>query len=101
MMSRRLVNTTSGISANGIPNERITWLSTSVRVGLSPSAITTNAGTIVARRRTQSGICQPVNPCMMIWPESVPTAELERPEKTSASAKIVAAAAPRIGVSVW
>ena len=59
------------------------------------------AGTIVTRRRTTIGIWRPMNPCMMTWPASVPTAELERPEKRSASAKIVLAAAPRIGASVW
>ena len=34
--SRRLVNMTSGMSANGIPNESTTWLMTSVRDGSTP-----------------------------------------------------------------
>ena len=36
MTSRRLVNMTSGMSANGIPNESTTWLITSVRDGSTP-----------------------------------------------------------------
>ena len=64
MMSRRLVNITSGISANGIPKERMTWLITSVRDGSSPIAITTNAGIIVTKRRTNSGIRRWMKPCM-------------------------------------
>ena len=52
MISRLLVNITSGISANGMPNESTTWLITSVRSGSKPIAITTNAGIIVTIRRT-------------------------------------------------
>ena len=44
------------------------------------------------RRRT--------NPCITTWPESVPTADDDRPEPSSAIAKNVAATGPRIGSSV-
>ncbi len=52
MIERFDVKTTSGTSANGIPNESTTCESTSVRDGLTPIAITTNAGIIVTSRRT-------------------------------------------------
>ena len=73
---------------------------TSVRDGSTPIAITTNAGTIVTSRRTVTGICRRMKPCITTWPESVPTAELERPEAISASAKSALEALPRIGCSV-
>ena len=94
------MNQTSGISANGIPNESTTWLSTNVRVGLRPIAATISAGSIVTSRRTKIGICRLMNPCITTWPESVPTVELESPEASSASAKSVLEALPRIGSSV-
>ena len=42
----------SGTSANGMPNDSTTWLSTSARVGSSPIASTMSAGAIVTRRRS-------------------------------------------------
>src|SRR5581483_5161229 len=54
--SRLLVNTTSGTSANGIPNERITWLKTSVREGSAPATTAAKAGAIVTSRRSAIGI---------------------------------------------
>src|SRR5919197_1511177 len=87
MTSRRLVKRTSGMSANGIPKESTTWLITSVRDGSTPIPTTMSAGSIVTRRRTATGICRRMKPCMTTWPESVPTVELERPDASSASAK--------------
>ncbi len=59
-----LVKITSGISANGIPKERTTWLNTSVREGSTPMAITISAGSIVTARRTKRGIFQLTKPCI-------------------------------------
>ena len=50
-----------------------------MRDGSTPIAITTNAGIIVTSRRTVTGIWRRMNPCITTWPDSVPTAELERP----------------------
>ena len=100
MMSRRAVKMTSGTSANGIPNESTTCEMTSVRDGSIPIAITTNAGSIVTSRRTASGIWRLMKPCITTWPESVPTAELDRPDASSASANNTLDAPPRIGSSV-
>ena len=100
MIVRRLVKNSSGISANGIPKERTTWLSTSVRDGLAPTAMMMNAGSMVTSRRTASGTCRRRKPCITTWPESVPTAELDRPDASSASAKIALAAPPSSGTSV-
>ena len=41
-----------------------------------------------------------MKPCITTWPESVPTAELERPDASSASANSALDAPPRIGWSV-
>ena len=78
-----------------------TWLSTSAFVGSTPIATTTKAGTTVTSRRSHSGIEKPTKPCMMICPAMVPTAELDRPEASSATRKKPAAAEPSSGVSVW
>ena len=56
MMSRRRVSSRSGTSANGMPNDSTTWLSTSASVGFTPIARTTSAGSIVTRRRRTIGI---------------------------------------------
>src|SRR5439155_1242917 len=98
--SRRAVKTTSGIKAKGMPNESTTCERTSVRDGSIPRAITTKAGIIVTRRRTVTGIWRWMNPCITTCPDSVPTAELESPEATSARAKSALDALPRIGSSV-
>ena len=66
--SRRLVRSTSGTSANGIPNDRTTWLSTSASVALTPSARTTSAGIIVTARRTHIRILTPMKPAITTWP---------------------------------
>ena len=68
-----------------------------MRDGSIPIAITTNAGTIVTTRRTIRGICRLMKPCMTTWPESVPTAELDSPDASSASANSALDAPPRIG----
>ena len=73
---------------------------TSVRDGSTPIPITTNAGSIVTARRTKIGIRRRTNPCITTWPDSVPTAELDSPEKRSASAKSALEAPPTIGASV-
>src|SRR5439155_16059050 len=94
MTSRREVSMTSGISANGIPNERTTWLRTSALVGLTPIASTTSAGSIVMTRRTISGMRRLTKPAMTIWPAYVPTLEDEDPEASSATANASAAPPP-------
>src|SRR5262249_58999528 len=65
-VSRRLTNSpisersrvkrTSGINANGIPNERTTWLITSPEEALTPRAMMIRAGAIVIARRRESGM---------------------------------------------
>ena len=57
-------NSRSGISANGIPNESATWLSTSARDGSMPTAMITSAGAIVIARRRKSGILRRMKPCI-------------------------------------
>ena len=98
--SRLLVKRTSGMRANGIPNDSTTWLITSVRDGSTPIPITTSAGIIVTTRRMKSGIRRRTKPCITTWPAIVPTVELDRPEASSASAKSVLDAPPRIGLRV-
>ena len=44
-----------------------------------------------------TGIWRRMKPCITTWPESVPTAELESPEASSARAKSALDALPRIG----
>src|SRR6266851_2769325 len=78
---------TSGIKANGIPNDSTTWLSTSARVGSSPTPITISAGAIVIARRRNNGIWRWMNPCITNWPASVPTDEEDRPEARRPSPK--------------
>ncbi len=56
IISFRLVNMTKGMIAKGSPKERTTWLITSVRVGFNPIKITSSAGNMVTKRRTQAGI---------------------------------------------
>lgn len=92
--SRRPVSTTSGISANGIPNESTTWLSTSAPVVLTPSARMISAGSIVTVRRTTMLILTAMNPAITTWPANVPTLEDDAPEASSATAKASAAPPP-------
>src|SRR4051812_23539535 len=66
--SRRRVSSTSGTSANGMPNESTTWLITSDLVGFRPSASTISAGIIVASRRRASGTARSMKPCMTTCP---------------------------------
>src|SRR5215471_402439 len=60
------VKTTSGISAYGMPKDRNTWLSTSAREGLNPTAI--SAGTIVTAWQTNTGTWRCRNPAITTWP---------------------------------
>ena len=55
MISARPVNQANGTSANGMPMDSNTWLSTSAQVGSTPSARITSAGTTVTTRRTITG----------------------------------------------
>ena len=66
--SRRLVNTTRGTRAKGIPNDNTTWLRTSALVGLTPSARITSAGIIVIARRTRSGTRMLMKPAITTCP---------------------------------
>ena len=92
--SRRPVSTTSGTSANGIPNDSTTWLSTSAPVGLTPTARITSAGTIVTARRTKTGIRTLMKPAITTWPANVPTLDDEAPDASSATANASAAPPP-------
>ena len=53
--ARSRQNQSSGISANGIPKERTTWLRTSARDASMPSAMITSAGTIVTAGAGRAG----------------------------------------------
>ena len=66
--SRRVVSRTSGISANGMPNDSTTWLSTSASVGSTPSSRMMSAGISVTSRRASSGMCTCSSPCMISAP---------------------------------
>ena len=68
MMSLRRVSSTSGTSANGMPNDSTTWLMTSALDGSTPIASTISAGVIVTARRTTSGTARAMKPCMTTWP---------------------------------
>src|SRR5215212_8132644 len=67
----------SGMRAKGMPKESTTWLITSERLGLTPMARIVSAGTMVMRRRRNSGIRRLMKPCMTTCPAIVPTEELE------------------------
>ncbi len=85
------MNTTSGISANGMPKDRNTWLSTSARVGLKPTASRTRAGSMVMARRRKTGIRRCRKPSITTWPDIVPTQEDAMPETSSATPNTVPA----------
>ena len=72
---RRLVSRIIGTSANGIPNDRMTWLNTSVTLGFAPTPTTTSAGASVIARRRKIGIRRWMNPCITTCPDIVPTDE--------------------------
>ena len=55
---------------------------------------------MVATRRTQRGMVKPTNPCMIIWPAMVPTADEDRPEAKSEIRKTTAAPPPSRGPRV-
>ena len=48
--------TSSGTSANGTPNESMTWLNTSAADAFTPRPSTTSEGTSVIDPRTSNGI---------------------------------------------
>ena len=73
---------------------------TSVRVGSRPIRITTSEGTIVTRRRIQTGMCRCRKPCMMTCPAMVPTEDEDSPEASSEMAKTQLAAEPSSGCRV-
>ncbi len=58
------------------------------------------AGIIVTSRRTSIGIRKAMNPCMMIWPAIVPTAELEIPDAIRETRNTPAAPMPSKGANV-
>jgi hypothetical protein len=58
------------------------------------------AGIIVTTRRTQTGMRLRMKPCITTCPASVPTADDDRPDPSSAIANSAPAAPPRIGSSV-
>ncbi len=95
------MNSTSGTSANGMPNERTTWLSTSARVGATPRNATIRAGAAVIARRANSGICRWMKPCITICPASVPTDDEERPDASRATPSSTAAQRPGSACSPW
>ena len=95
----RLVKATSAIIGTGSARLSTIWLATSAVVVSAPAATTAKAGSIVASRRTHTGMRNPTKPCMTICPASVPTAELEMPEAISDTRNAAAAAGPSSGPS--
>ena len=87
-------NMTSGMSANGIPNDSTTWLRISAFEGLTPIAMMMRAGIIVIVRRSQSGIWRWMKPCITTCPAIVPTLDDESPEASRAMPNIAAALEP-------
>jgi len=77
----------SGTSANGTPNESMTWLNTSAADAFTPRPSTTSEGTSVIDPRTSNGIERWMKPCVTVWPAIVPTVEEESPEASSAIPK--------------
>src|SRR6476469_7160963 len=98
---RLLVNSTSGTSAKGIPNESTTWLITSARVGSTPAIATASAGAAVIARRKKTGIWRRMKPCITTWPASVPIDEDERPDASSATPSRYAAHLPGSEYRTW
>ena len=86
--ARRREKITSGTSANGIPNDSTTWLSTRTSAGLIATPSTISAGVMVIARRKNTGIRRRRKPCMTTWPAIVPTDEEEMPDASSAMPKI-------------
>src|SRR5438270_1988659 len=76
-------STTSATRGSGRTKLSTTWLRIIALIELQLSAMT-KAGTIVIRRRAQTGMRQPTKPCMISWPAIVPTTELEIPEAINA-----------------
>lgn len=68
MTSGRRVRRRSGINANGMPKESVTWLITRTRDGSTPRARTASAGTTAKLLRTYNGILRRRKPCMTTWP---------------------------------
>jgi hypothetical protein len=89
------VKTSSGISANGMPKERKTWLRTRALVALNPTPISTRAGIMVIARRTKIGIWRWMKPCITTWPDIVPTQEDATPDASRATPDTVPLCAPR------
>ena len=79
MIERRDPNHRSAITGTGSTRLSTTWLTTSDCVGPKPRAVTPKAGAMVTARRSQIGRRHPVKSCMIDWPASVPTTELEKP----------------------
>ena len=94
MTSLRIVSSTSGISASGMPNDSTTWLRISASVGLTPIASTTSAGTIVTARRSSTEMLRLMKPLITTCPAYVPTLDEDAPEANSATAKASAARPP-------
>ena len=63
-------------------------------------ATTMTAGTMVTRRRAQSGMRNRTKSCMMVWPAIVPTTELDSPDASSEVMNTAAAPMPSSGTRV-
>ena len=97
---RRLVSSSSGISANGSVKLSTTCDRIRIFSGSSPTAMTMIAGMIVISRRRKMGNLIFRKPSMMTCPAITPTVDDDSPEHSSATAKTVAAAGPSSGPSV-
>ena len=95
-----LVKETNGIIAKGNPKLSNTWLITSVREGSRPIATTIMEGTMVTRRRIQTGISRCRNPFIITCPAIVPTEAEDNPENKREIPKTAEEALPIKGSSV-
>src|SRR5580658_4379304 len=91
--------TTRATMGSGRTRLSTTWLRIIAVIILKLSA-TMNAGTMVIRRRAQTGMLNPTKPRMITWPAIVPTTELEIPEAINAIRNTPAAHVPSVGISV-
>ena len=82
---RSAVTCSSGTSANGIPNDRMTCEMTSATTGSIPRASTTKAGAMVMVRRSHTGIRRRRKPSMTTCPASVPMLDDDSPDASRAT----------------
>src|SRR5690606_29909465 len=96
------VRITRGMRANGIPNDRTTWLRTRAAVGSNPIERMTSAGISEISRRVRRAMRTFRRPCMVSAPAYAPTEVDASPEASSPTAKSVATTGPmEVSRAAW